>query len=288
MAAAPALSPVAEIARRHDPDRFLCALFAPAAQREALFALIAFNHELARAREAASQPLAALIRLQWWRDAVAEAAAGRPPRRHETAEPLAAAIAGGALDPADLQAMVDAREAETEPAIPSLAAFLAHARGTAGGVALATARLLGAPEAALPAVQALGTAYGIAGTLRAVPILARQGRTLLPEDLLADQGIGVEAAAQDPSLPGVRAVARRLAAEAETLLATRLRLPRGSIAAILPATLARRDLARLRRRGFDLATPPAPRGFGDRLAVTFQGMAAPRRGAAPPHLPARP
>ncbi|WP_431269745.1 hypothetical protein [Dankookia sp. P2] len=45
MATTPELSPVAEFARRHDPDRFLCALFAPVALREPLFALIAYNHE---------------------------------------------------------------------------------------------------------------------------------------------------------------------------------------------------------------------------------------------------
>ena len=92
------LSPIGAFARAHDPDRFLCALFAPAERREALFALIAFNHELARAREAASNPMAALIRLQWWRDALEEARLGRPARRHEVAAPLHDAVTGGALD----------------------------------------------------------------------------------------------------------------------------------------------------------------------------------------------
>ena len=32
--------------------------------------LYAFNHELARAREAVSEPPLALIRLQWWREVV--------------------------------------------------------------------------------------------------------------------------------------------------------------------------------------------------------------------------
>ncbi|RYJ00329.1 MAG: squalene/phytoene synthase family protein, partial [Acetobacteraceae bacterium] len=32
------LSPIAAFARAHDPDRFLCALFAPAERRDALFA----------------------------------------------------------------------------------------------------------------------------------------------------------------------------------------------------------------------------------------------------------
>ena len=45
------LSPVAALVRRHDRDRYQTALFAPAARREALFALYAFNYEIARVRE---------------------------------------------------------------------------------------------------------------------------------------------------------------------------------------------------------------------------------------------
>ena len=48
------LSACAELVRRHDPDRFLTALFAPPAMRETLFVLYAVNHELARAREVVS------------------------------------------------------------------------------------------------------------------------------------------------------------------------------------------------------------------------------------------
>lgn len=121
-----ALSPLAALARRHDPDRFLCALFAPPERRETLFLLIAFNHELARAREAASNAMTALIRLQWWRDAVTEAGTEAPPRRHEVATPLAEALRQGQLSAEDLHAMIDAREAETEEEIPSDSALLAY------------------------------------------------------------------------------------------------------------------------------------------------------------------
>ena len=43
-----------------------------------------------------------------------EAATGKPPRRHEVAEPLAEAIRTGQLDVADLLSLADAREAEAE------------------------------------------------------------------------------------------------------------------------------------------------------------------------------
>ncbi|WP_253187700.1 squalene/phytoene synthase family protein, partial [Roseomonas sp. TAS13] len=146
------LSEIGAIARRSDPDRFLCALFAAPERREALFTLIAFNNELARAREVVSQPMMALIRLQWWRDSLDEMAAGRPVRRHEVAGPLHALVTAGVLDAADLQAMVDAREAEAEE-IESRGAFESYLRGSAGGFAVAAGRLLGAPPALLPALQ---------------------------------------------------------------------------------------------------------------------------------------
>src|SRR5579871_1524512 len=109
---------IAALVRRHDPDRFLTALFAPPAQRDALLTLYAFNHELARAREVISEPPLALIRLQWWREVVEGAR-----RRHEVAEPLSEAIEPGLLDCADLLALTEAREIEAEPVIETSQAW---------------------------------------------------------------------------------------------------------------------------------------------------------------------
>ena len=64
--------------RRHDRDRYQTALFAPADRREALFALYAFNYEIARVRETVTQPMLGQIRLQWWREVVEAAYAGAP------------------------------------------------------------------------------------------------------------------------------------------------------------------------------------------------------------------
>ena len=84
----------------------------PTVGTAAVLAGQADNHELARAREVVSEPPLALIRLQWWREVVEGAY-----RRHQVAEPLAAAIEAGALDREPLLAMIDAREVEVEPAI---------------------------------------------------------------------------------------------------------------------------------------------------------------------------
>ena len=250
------LSPCGEIVRRHDPDRFLTALFARPAARDTLFVLYAANHELARAREVVSNPMAALIRLQWWRE-VAEGAR----RRHEVAEPLGEALDAGRLQAADLLTMIDGREAEVEP-VETEAAFRDYLQATAGGVAAAAGRALGADGPALDALRDLGAAYGAAGVLRSVAALARQSRCVLPGDLLARHGLSAEDVIADPeraALQGVRAHVVALASG--WLEAGRAgRLPKQAIAAALPAVLAARDLARPRRH--------EARGLADRLAVT--------------------
>ncbi len=258
--AARGLSPCAELVRRHDPDRFFTALFAPPARREALFTLYAFNHELARAREVVSEPMLALIRLQWWREVVLGT-----PKRHEVATPLAAMIAQGLLLPADLLAMIDGREAEADPAMPDRAAWDAYLSATAGAVMIAAGRALGADDSALARLARLGAAHGIAGQLRNVSILARAGRVLLPQDVLGAHGLTVHDVTAGRGEDNLRAALAELAREGQAVLASaRGPLPRAVIAAALPAVLARRDLTR--------ATPPIARGLGDRLAVLLARM----------------
>lgn len=226
---------VAEIVRRHDPDRFFSTLFAPQPGRETLWTLYAFNHELARAREAVREPFAALIRLQWWREVVEGAR-----RRHEVAEPLAAALAEGRLAADDLVGMIDAREAETEP-METLEAFAAYLRGSAGGVMVAAGRALG--EAEPERLRRAGAAYGAAGVLRSVPALSRQGRCMLPEDVLREAGSsGAAVVAKGGVLPaGVEARVLGLVGE---WLEPRLLVSRAVLPALLPAALARRAVRR--------------------------------------------
>ena len=255
------LSDVGRIVQRHDPDRFFTALFAPAIHRETLFVLYATNHELARAREVVSNPMLALIRLQWWRE-VAEGAR----RRHEVAGPLGEALDEGRLDAADILAMIEGREAEAEP-VESLDAFEAYVRATAGGVAVAAGRALGAASEEVGALRDIGSAYGVSGVLRSVPALARQSRTMLPADALAEAGLADADVFADPSDPRLAPVASRLRVAGQTWLrnARKQRLPRSVLPAALPGVLARRDLRRDRQ--------VEPRTLGDKMAVTFAAAA---------------
>jgi phytoene synthase len=246
--------------RRHDPDRFLATLFAPPERRETLFLLYAFNHELARAREAASSPTLALIRLQWWREVVEGA-----DRRHDVAAPLREAIAAGRLDRAALLGLIEGREAEAEAEIPTLAAWEAYLTATAGDVMAIAGIVLGATAAAAAALRTVGAAYGAAGLLRSVSAHARQNRCLLPADILAAHHLAPDNVVADPQSAKLDPVRRRLSQEARDWLhrARRLQLPRSAVAAALPGVLARRDLRHPTEK---------PRGLGDRIAVIAAGL----------------
>jgi phytoene synthase len=251
---------IATLVRRHDPDRFLTALFAPPARRDALLTLYAFNHELARAREVASEPPLALIRLQWWREVVEG-----EPKRHEVATPLSEAIAAGMLRPADLLPIIEAREAEAYADFETLADWRAWLLAGAGGLAVAAAAALGADEP--EALRPFGAAYGVAGLARATGVLATQGVCLLPRELLAVHGLSPEAFVDNPGSAEAREALAAVVREGQALLAeaARVPIPREARAAALPAVLARRDLAHW-------PAVAMPRRFGDRLAVIFAGV----------------
>jgi phytoene synthase len=252
---------IAALVRRHDPDRFLTALFAPPERRDALLTLYAFDHELARAREVTSEPHLALIRLHWWREIVEGAR-----RRHEVATPLAALLDDGMLTPDRLLPIIDAHEIETEPHIASLPAWRDWLLAGAGGIAVAAGKLLAAPNP--EALRPAGAAHGASRVIRWHRALALRGRCQLPADLLEAAGASVHDAIASPDAPEVRTVLRHLVTEGETFLAQAPsgRIPRTFAAAALPVVLARRDL----RRGPD--SSPTPRGLADRLAVTWAGL----------------
>jgi 15-cis-phytoene synthase len=258
------LSPIGEIVRRHDPDRFLTALFAPPERREALLTLYAFNHEIARAREVASQPLLALIRLQWWREVVEGES-----KPHEVATPLAEALAAGRLSRPDLLALIAAREIEVEGEIAAADAWRGWLFAGAGGVSVAAGQALGvtAPEA-LEGLKLSGAAYGVAGLLRSRGPLGRRGWAPWPADRLALAGLTPAAAAAAPSDPALVPVLAELAGEARGWLreARGIRVPRAAVAALLPGVLARRDLRSLS------VGEPQPRGLADRAAVAWAAL----------------
>ena len=116
----------AAIVQRDDPHLYATALFAPEPARSRLMVLYAFDCELSRATRASKESLIPRMRLQWWRDMIAEAEAGRPAKAHEVAAPLAELVQQGFVDPVDLDSMAQARESELQSPLHGDAFFKWH------------------------------------------------------------------------------------------------------------------------------------------------------------------
>ena len=169
----------AALVARGDPDRHLAVMAALPAARGRLFVLYAFNLEVARAPWVTQEPMIAEMRLQFWRDAVAEAPAGAT-RAHEVAGPLADLIRKADLPVAVMDRLILARRWDIyRDAFVDHHAFSVYLDETAGGLAWLAACALGAGDAAEAAARDAGWAAGLAGFLRAVPELEARGRVPL-------------------------------------------------------------------------------------------------------------
>lgn len=271
----PALSMIGDEVRRQDRDRFTTALFAPADRREDLFALYAFNADIAGIREKVTEPMMGLMRLQFWRDLLDGVfEKGTPPPVHPTAEALIGAIHRRQLPRAPFDALLDARELDMEDQPPEdRAAFLGYARHTGGAVQTLAARILGGTdEETLAAAEDVGTAWAITGLLRAVPFHAAQNRVYLSAADMAGRGIdGYTVAAGKPH-EAVADIAGELAGEARARLAEararRRRVNRSALPALLPAILADGYLKRLQRLGWNVYHPDLARADVRPLRLT--------------------
>lgn len=154
------------LARAADPDRGLTLLFAPVDRRGELAGLVLLASELARIPATVHQPMPGLIRLQWWRDALAETTAGSTPAQPALST-LAPALVRGAVPLPLLIGLVDGYEPVIEHGSPEdLAGLEAFAQQTAGNLAAAMLAALGGDAALGAAAALMGQAYGMMAAMR--------------------------------------------------------------------------------------------------------------------------
>jgi phytoene synthase len=268
----------ADLVRRLDHDRYLCTLFAPTELRPYLFALYAFNVEIALVREQVSEPFLGQMRLQWWRETLADMAAGQI-RQHPVAIALAAAIDACRLPGDAFERIVVARESDLDDAPPAdIAALEAYAEGTSGILARLATAVLGAREPQVgEAARHVGISWALVGLLRAVPFHASQRRLYLPRDLLARAGVEPESIFEGKPGAGLSEIVREIAEHATQHLicarALRRDVPRAALPALLPATLAELYLRRLARVGYAPFAPALHRPSGMRaLRLTLASL----------------
>jgi phytoene synthase len=251
------------LVREADKDRFLATLFAPAKYRRPLFALYAFNVEVARVREQAREPMPGEIRLQWWRDVFAGSGQGEV-RANPVAAALLDTVVRYRLPPRAFTDLIDARAFDLyDDPMGSLNELEGYATKTSSAVMALAARILN--DGNDPRVDELtghaGIAYAIAGLLGAFPLHAARRQLFVPLDLLQRHGAQPEAIFAGKATPelcaaltDMRAQARRHLAETKVLIAA---APDVIASALLPAALARPTLDRMDRRSYAPFKPVA-------------------------------
>lgn len=215
------LSYAGQVVREHDPDRFFLSMFVPPSPsglrrdkagvdaREDVWALFAFNYEIAKTREVVSETQLGLIRLQWWRDAIAKIYSGEV-LDHLGVQALAKAIKAHDL-PKDLfDTLIYAREFDLEDVCPgNMEGLLHYADFTSTPLMKLVLKVIGGGEG--DPVQPVAVNYALAGILRSVLHFGRQRRCLLPQDIMNTHAVSTnklyEGKAQDGLVEVVRVVA---------------------------------------------------------------------------------
>jgi 15-cis-phytoene synthase len=245
------------LVRAGDPDRYYATLFAPAAARPHLFALYAFSLTVARVREAASNPMAGEIRLQWWRDALQGEARGDV-RANPVAAALEEAIRVNRLGRQPFVDLIDARVFDLyEDPMPRVNDLEGYCGETASALFRLASLVIGSgPEpGGAGAAGHAGVAYGITGLLRALPWHARSGQVYLPADVLARYGVTREDIVTGRGGPGLRRACADLRILARQHLkafeAARPTIAPSAGAAFLPVALVEPYLALMERASYD-------------------------------------
>ena len=249
------------LVRAADRDRFLATLFAPRERRGALFALYAFNVEIARVREVVRDPVAGEIRLQWWSDVLAGDGRGEI-EAHPVASALRASVARYGLPPERLQTTISARRFDLydEP-MATLVDLETYADGASSSlIALAAQILNGDGVSDIDALSHhAGRAHAIAGLLKAFPFHAARGQLFVPLELLERHGadrqdvrIGRATPQLRSTLADLRDSARRHLRQAQDMART---VSPDAMPALLPVALSGATLARMERGDYDPFVP---------------------------------
>lgn len=245
-----------EQVRREDRDRYVTTLLAPASARDSLFALYAFNLEVAKTRETVSEALLGEIRLQWWRETVDGLFSGTP-RAHQVVDALDRAIRVHDLPRAPFDALIDARARDLDDTpFADLAELERYAEATTANLLdLALQCLDVRDDVARKAARRVAIGWSLIGLLRSVPYHASERRLYLPLAQLDAAGVDVEDVFHGRFSDGLGEVIRTIVGRARDHIADARRLrkdmPKAGRRALLYAVLADRYADALARVGFN-------------------------------------
>lgn len=175
--------------RAQDYDRYFLSLLAPHAAQPALWALLAFNCEIAKTREVVTETTIGLIRLQWWRDSLNAVYSGQEIARNDILSSVAHSIRAAHLPKEDFDHLIYAREFDLHDVLPaSIEGLINYCDFTSTPLLRLIIKAMNV-EINNIGIKNIATAYAIIGIIRAIPFHAQQHRCYMPADLMAKHGI---------------------------------------------------------------------------------------------------
>ena len=240
--------------------------FLPPEQRRAITALYAFCREVDDAVDEVPDPSVARLKLAWWRNQVAAMFGGAP--QHPVAQALQPIVASFALPQAHFQEVIDGMAMDLDQnRYLDFASLERYCHRVAGVVGLMAAEIFGATQEATRAyAHDLGIAFQLTNIIRDVGEDVRRGRIYLPQDELAQFGVGAADLFQRRVSPAFQAlmahqVARARAFYAKAMAALPPEDRRAQRPGLIMAAIYRKLLDEIERDGFHvldqrIALPP--------------------------------
>ncbi|MFT6582049.1 MAG: phytoene synthase [Alphaproteobacteria bacterium] len=239
-----------------DSDRFLTVLFAPANARDALFALYAFNLEIAKIHESVREPMIAEIRFQWWRDAISGIYEGQS-SRHPVVMALKDIVEYYNLPREMFEKVLEARAVDISLHRPKTYTEFTEIAGSIS-IPLMTLALnvLGVNKDELAGDISTGaTAWGLTELLRKAPHHLRSRRNYLPTEMITEFGVierdlsELRPSANTSNL--IRHISEDAASRANIARRTLSSIDRKGFSPLLCIPLARQYTRRFARFDFD-------------------------------------
>ena len=210
-----ALAYCLEQVRKFDHDRYLCTLFAPAWSRPALWALYAFNLELARIPEMVTQPTLGQLRLNWWHEELEGLLKGEI-AGHMVIEALGRTWPDFTTTQKDFMTLIEGRMCDLLDRPPeTLEELECYLEATSATLMRLSLYALNINDARTKvAGRELGLAWGFMGLIRSLPIGSMSRRPCFPSTILSRLGCSPTEKFLVPS-PLLNEAVKTLADEAE-------------------------------------------------------------------------
>ncbi|MCO5580379.1 hypothetical protein L7F22_034246 [Adiantum nelumboides] len=261
-----ALSYCVQQVQVHDYVHYLTLLHLPAGLRTAAFTLRAFNVETGRILESAREPQLAMMRFQWWREALDGLYKGTL-LEHPVVTALSLVIAEHKLSKLWFSRILDARQSdlEMEGAPRTMQDVEKYTESTASALLYLTLEAAGVRSTSADhAASHIGKAEGISLLLKGSPHHSLFRRTYIPIEVAARHNVSQEDIYRKVYSEGLADAVLDVAGVAEAHLSKARALagtvPSAAVPVLLPAVPAGILLNSLEKVHFNVFDPKLARG----------------------------